>query len=163
MSSVARPTGGARVAGVAGGLGRANRIVPHQQGRLGPHPAWSQPPVERRRRWAPLMAAAMASIALVGLLLLNVGLAQGSFRLAALEDRVAREEARRRQLVFELASADSPARLARSAEVLGLLVPSRQEVVEPAGRGGSLAARGRRTRASGSSSAPAALPRPSRR
>jgi hypothetical protein len=61
--------------------------------------------------------------------LVNIFLAQSSFRLSDLQGRVAEQEARYRQLRYEVAKAESPERIAHTAGALGLQAPGKQEYI----------------------------------
>lgn len=74
------------------------------------------------------VVSAIAIAAFVfGLVLLNVFLAQSSFRLADLQAETANQEALYRKMRFEVAKAESPSRVAEAATSMGLVVPDKQE------------------------------------
>ncbi len=91
-----------------------------------------------------MVALALAACAVVvfGLVLLNIHVAQTSFRLADLQARALEQESAYRRLRFELASAESPEKVAKMARDLGLVPPERQEFIE----GGVAFSRGREER-----------------
>ncbi len=62
-----------------------------------------------------------------GLVLLNIHVAQNSFRLEALQQQVSEQQDMYRQMRYRVASAQSPARLAETAEKMGLVAPVQQE------------------------------------
>lgn len=64
-----------------------------------------------------------------GLVLINIYVAQSSFRMVNLQEQVARQEASYRRMRYEIARAESPARLAEEAERIGLVVPEHQEYI----------------------------------
>lgn len=64
-----------------------------------------------------------------GLVLLNVLVAQGSFRLSDLESKVRVEEDRYRRMRYEVALKESPARVADAAAQIGLVPPESQEYI----------------------------------
>jgi cell division protein FtsL len=85
---------------------------------------------KRRVKAMALAAGIVAAAAVVfGLVLVNIFLAQSSFRLSDLEGQVAEQEARYRQLRFEVARAESPERIAHIASRLGLRAPDKQEYI----------------------------------
>jgi len=64
-----------------------------------------------------------------GLVLLNVLVAQASFKLADLETQVRTEEDRYRRMRYEVAFKESPARVAEAAAQIGLVPPESQEYI----------------------------------
>lgn len=105
------------------------RLVP-----TGPH-AGATGPIKRNRTHRLSAAALVAGGVLLagsvifGLVLVNIFLAQSSFRLSDLQGRVAEQETRYRQLRFEVAKAESPERIAKTAAELGLEAPGKQEYI----------------------------------
>ena len=94
----------------------------------------------RRPKPAFVPAVALCGCVVFGLVLLNIYVAQGSFRLADVQNRVAEQDSAYRRLRFEVASAESPERIARMASELGLVAPERQQYIRgdwgpPAPRG----------------------------
>ena len=101
----------------------------------------------------------LAGAVIFGLVLVNIFLAQSSFRLSDLQGRVAEQEARHRQLRLEVAKAEAPERIAQTAAELGLQAPGKQEYIlgpaairagRQAGDGVSLATEGAASPGSGS-------------
>ena len=77
-----------------------------------------------------LIAVAVTIGALVfGLVLLNVYLAQSSFKLADLEQRVAKQEELYRMKRLQVATAESPDKIASAAASIGLVAPEQQEYI----------------------------------
>lgn len=73
------------------------------------------------------ITAAVTLAALVfGLVLLNIYLAQSSFRLAELEQQVAQQQALYRKMRLQAATAESPEKIAAAASGLGLVAPQEQ-------------------------------------
>jgi hypothetical protein len=81
------------------------------------------PSPARRAPRAPFIALVLAVLTtgLVGLLLLNTALAQGSFRLHDLQRRTAALQDREQQLQITVDTAGTPDQLAASARKLGLV------------------------------------------
>ncbi|MGH8774593.1 MAG: septum formation initiator family protein [Jiangellaceae bacterium] len=81
------------------------------------------PPRVARSPRAPFVALVLLllGLGLVGLLLLNTALQQGSFELADLERETAVLRDRRAELADEVASRSAPDALARSARSLGMV------------------------------------------
>lgn len=77
-----------------------------------------------------LMGLIVASGVVFGLVLVNIALAQSSFQLADLQKRSAEQQARSRQLRFEVAKAESPERIAQVGAELGLVAPERQQYLQ---------------------------------
>lgn len=111
-----------------GSHGPKLRLVPTGPGVM---PARMIRPKSKRRVNAVALAAGIVAAAGVvfGLVLVNIFLAQSSFRLSDLERQVAEQEARHRQLRFEVARAESPERIAQLASRLGLRAPDKQEYI----------------------------------
>lgn len=82
-----------------------------------------------RRSSVIFVSVAVAAIAALvfSLVLLNIIMAQSSFRLNDLNARVAEEQLRYRRMRFEVAKAESPGRIAAAAQSIGLVPPERQE------------------------------------
>lgn len=79
-------------------------------------------------------ASAVLMAFIFGLVMLHILSAQASFRLEGLHERVEREEARYRKMRYEVASAESPARIADAAKGLGMVAPAeRRYIVGPGG------------------------------
>lgn len=79
-------------------------------------------------------ASAVLMAFIFGLVMLHILSAQASFRLEGLHERVEREEARYRKMRYEVASAESPARIADAARGLGMVPPAqRRYIVGPPG------------------------------
>jgi hypothetical protein len=76
------------------------------------------------------MGLFVASGVVFGLVLVNIALAQSSFQLADLQKRSAEQQARSRQLRFEVAKAESPERIAQVGAELGLVAPERQQYLQ---------------------------------
>lgn len=77
-----------------------------------------------------LIGLLVASSVVFGLVLVNIALAQSSFHLADLQKRSGEQQARQRQLRFEVAKAESPDRIAQKGAELGLVAPERQEYLQ---------------------------------
>lgn len=90
-------------------------------------PARRPRPVTLRPGIRFAVAATIVIAAFVfGLVLLHVLLAQSAFRLQSLEIEAAGEEARYRQMRYQVATAEAPARVAEAAAGIGLVVPEQQ-------------------------------------
>ncbi|MGH2733617.1 MAG: hypothetical protein ACRDJG_11910 [Actinomycetota bacterium] len=76
-----------------------------------------------------LVCSLIVGASVLGLVVLNVLVAQSSFRLGDLRARVEEEEARSRRLHYEVSAGESPAKLAEAAHRLGLVIPERQEIL----------------------------------
>lgn len=85
-------------------------------------------------------SAVMVCSLLFALVLLNIMVVQSSFKLADLQSSVLQEQADYRRMRYEIAQAESPARVAEAAGALGLRVPDRQEYI--IGRPGSTPIKG---------------------
>jgi hypothetical protein len=72
---------------------------------------------------------ALCGAVIFGLVLVNIYLAQSSFRLADLQSRIAEEEASYRQFRLEVAMRESPEKVAKMAGDLGLAPPEKQEYI----------------------------------
>jgi hypothetical protein len=113
----------------------APRRAPRPGGRAAPRVTPSRPPltVVRPRTATPprapfvLLVAGILSAGLVTLLLLNTALSQGSFTVTDLQQQAAALADREQTLAQQLASHESPGKLAASAAELGM-VPGRNPV-----------------------------------
>ncbi|HEY8200063.1 MAG TPA: hypothetical protein VII47_01780 [Actinomycetota bacterium] len=95
------------------------------------------PPAGRPGMAFVVLAALAVGAIVLGLVVLNVLVAQKSFRLGDLNRAVQQEQMRSQQLRFAVATAGSPDAIAAAAQRLGLVPPDRQEfLVRPAGREG---------------------------
>ncbi|MFN2610719.1 MAG: hypothetical protein ABR507_07615 [Actinomycetota bacterium] len=91
-----------------------------------------------RLRRARLVLLAVAGVLLgaivFALVLLNIYVAQSSFRIGDLKSKVSIEEQHYKQMRYEVARQESPARVAQVAVGLGMVVPDKQEyIVGPPG------------------------------
>lgn len=79
----------------------------------------------------PFAATAFLLVAALvfALVLLNIVVAQGSFRLGDLEARVAAEQAKYLDLRYEVARGEAPVAVAEAARRLGLVPPGEQRYV----------------------------------
>lgn len=85
------------------------------------------------------MATAVVSALVFGVVLLHVMLAQSSFELQRVHEKLVTEETRFRQMRFEVATAEAPARIHEAAANIGLVVPGEQRYVYgPEGGPGSI-------------------------
>ncbi|HLF70200.1 MAG TPA: hypothetical protein VI541_04520 [Actinomycetota bacterium] len=75
--------------------------------------------------WSGVAGAAL----IFGVVLLNVFVAQGSFKLEDLQSQVEQQSNEYRRMRFEVAKAEAPARVAEAATALGLVVPDTQEYI----------------------------------
>lgn len=88
-------------------------------------PAGPVPAARPRKSVSRVMTSLVLGCSVVfGLVLLNIYLAQTSFNLSDVQARVAEEQSRQRALRSEVAGLQSPERVARMAEELGLVVPA---------------------------------------
>jgi hypothetical protein len=94
------------------------RVAEHRQRRLRVVPA---PGFHAPRTPFVIVVVAILSAGLVGLLLLNTALAQGSFRVHDLQRKTAALQDREQQLQIAVDAANNPARLAAAARHLGLV------------------------------------------
>jgi hypothetical protein len=76
-----------------------------------------------------LLCSLIVGASILGLVVLNVLVAQSSFRLGDLKAKVEEEKARSRKLHYDVSAGESPARLAEAAHRLGLVIPERQETL----------------------------------
>jgi hypothetical protein len=76
-----------------------------------------------------LLCSLIVGASILGLVVLNVLVAQSSFKLGDLKARVEEEEARSHKLHYEVSAGESPAHLAEAAHRLGLVIPERQEIL----------------------------------
>ncbi|HVF12925.1 MAG TPA: hypothetical protein VNA87_07560 [Actinomycetota bacterium] len=79
---------------------------------------------------APFVAVVVIAACVFGLVLLNIYLAQSSFRLADLQSKVVTAEAQHRNMRLKVAVSESPEKVAAAAGALGLVVPEQQEYIE---------------------------------
>jgi len=97
------------------------------------------PPSGRPGTAFVVLAALAVGTIVLGLVVLNVLVAQKSFRLGDLNKAVQQAELRSQQLRFDVATAGSPDAIAAAAQRLGLVPPDRQEFLvrpaQPAGQG----------------------------
>lgn len=85
---------------------------------------------KRRSTIIFLTWSAVAGAALIfGIVLLNVFVAQASFKLDDLQSQVEQQSNEYRRMRFEVARAEAPARVAEAAAALGLVVPVTQEYI----------------------------------
>lgn len=75
------------------------------------------------------MATAIVAALVFGVVLLHVMLAQSSFELQRVHEKMVAEETRYRQMRFEVATAEAPARIHQAAASIGLVVPPEQRYV----------------------------------
>lgn len=73
-----------------------------------------------------ITAAVTLAAIVFGLVLLNIYLAQSSFRLAELEQQVAQQQDLYRKMRLQAATAESPEKIAAAASGLGLVPPQEQ-------------------------------------
>lgn len=73
-----------------------------------------------------VVATIVVAAFVFGLVLLHVLLAQSAFRLQSLQKQVTQDESRNRQMRYQVATAEAPARIAESAAAIGLVVPDQQ-------------------------------------
>lgn len=105
------------------------RVIPGGKGAQR-HARDPRPKKGQRTSVAFLIAVAVTIGALVfGLVLLNVYLAQSSFKLADLEQRVAQQEELYRMKRLQVATAESPDKIASAAANIGLVAPDQQEYI----------------------------------
>jgi cell division protein FtsL len=91
------------------------------------------PPSGRPGKAFVVLAALAVGTIVLGLVVLNVLVAQKSFRLGDLNKEVQQAELRSQQLRYDVATAGSPDAIAAAAQRLGLVPPDRQEfLVRPA-------------------------------
>jgi cell division protein FtsL len=83
-----------------------------------------------RARGTFLAGVLLASLVVFGLVLVNIALAQSSFELADLQRQVVEQQARGRELRYQVARAESPERIATVAAELGLVPPEREEYLQ---------------------------------
>ena len=83
-----------------------------------------------KARAAPFAAVILIAACVFGLVLLNIYLAQSSFRLADLQSKVVTAEAEHRNMRLKVAVNESPEKVAAAAGALGLVVPEQQEYIE---------------------------------
>jgi hypothetical protein len=97
------------------------------------------PPSGRPGKAFVVLAALAVGTIVLGLVVLNVLVAQKSFRLGDLSKEVQQAELRSQQLRYDVATAGSPDAIAAAAQRLGLVPPDRQEFLvrpaQPAGAG----------------------------
>lgn len=79
---------------------------------------------------APFVAVISIATCVFGLVLLNIYLAQSSFRLADLQSKVVTAEAEHRNMRLKVAVNESPEKVAAAAGALGLVAPEQQEYIE---------------------------------
>lgn len=72
----------------------------------------------------------MVSAVVFGLVLLNIHVAQTSFRLSDLQQRAAELQAEQRRLRYEVARAESPEKVVEMSASLGLVAPPSQQYIE---------------------------------
>lgn len=123
MSTVPRPQTRSRVPPLP--ARRHLRLVP---GEAGSAATRRRPESGTARAGLPFVAIALFAVALFvfGLVILHILVAQGSFRLQDLQSKVREEEGRRRQMLYQVARAESPVAVADAAARLGLVVPDSQ-------------------------------------
>jgi cell division protein FtsL len=115
----ARPRQAAAAPGKPKGAGPQARAAPR---------AARQP--RRRSGLVVLGSLVVASVVVFGLVLVNIALAQRSFELGDLQNKVAEEQERGRRLRYELARAESPERVAEMAAQLGLVSPESEHYLQ---------------------------------
>jgi cell division protein FtsB len=118
----------------AAALGSAARmILPSRQGPVRPAlRVVARRPARPRRAPFVVLVLLLLGVGLVGLLMLNTALQQGSFDLADLEQRTALLQDRRAELVGQVADRSAPGTLARQARELDM-VPAESLVFLPLG------------------------------
>lgn len=106
----------------AAALGSAARmILPSRQGPARPALRVVARPARQRRAPFVVLVLLLLGVGLVGLLVLNTALQQGSFDLADLEQRTALLRDRRAELVGQVADKSAPGTLARQARELDMV------------------------------------------
>ena len=85
------------------------------------------PPKGRPGMAFVVISAFAVGALLLGLVVLNVLVAQKSFRVATIEKEVSAEQTRSQQLRYAVATAGSPDAVAEADRQLGLVAPDRQE------------------------------------
>lgn len=73
---------------------------------------------------------AAVSAVVFGLVLLNIHVAQTSFRLADLQKQAVELQAEQRRLRYEVAKAESPEKIVEMSAALGLVPPAAQQYLE---------------------------------
>lgn len=92
--------------------------------------ASTKPKASTRPATRLVIAAGLVVSAFVfGLVVLHVLLAQSAFRLQTLQQQILEQEALVRQRLYEVASAESPVRIAEAATEIGLVVPQEQRYI----------------------------------
>ena len=91
-----------------------------------------------------VFAASLLGLLILGLVSLNALLAQNSFRIAELTDRVDRLAQEHDERVLEVAQLSTPSRIIEQARFLGMDVPERTVVLRIAGPRGARGAVGER-------------------
>lgn len=114
----------------------------------------SYPAAYTTNRRMVLLCLVLAAAVVFGLVLVNIYVAQSSFRLNDLQAQVAQQEARQRRLRFEIAASEAPDKIAAAGASLGLVTPvdpaylqgpgSPASSAGPPGRAGGGAAAARR-------------------
>jgi hypothetical protein len=107
----------------AAALGSAARMIRPSRQSIGPSRLRVVPrrPVRPRRAPFVVLVLLLLAVGLIGLLVLNTALQQGSFDLADLEQRTAVLRDRHSELVGEVADRSAPGTLARRAGQLGMV------------------------------------------
>lgn len=77
-----------------------------------------------------LIGLGLTSAVVFGLVLVNIALAQSSFKLGDVQTQIAEQRFRQRQLRFEVAKSESPDRIAQAGAQLGLIAPETQEFLQ---------------------------------
>lgn len=83
-----------------------------------------QYPASRSNRRTVLLCLALGAAVVFGLVLMNIYVAQSSFRFGDVQAQVAQQEATQRRLRLAIAAAEAPDRVAAAALVLGLVPPA---------------------------------------
>ena len=94
----------------------------------------------RRRRVLVGAAVLVVAAGLLGLVISHVALAQGQFRLEALQSQAAAEQARYERLRLQVAELEAPSRVVAAAqERLGMVPPPGVTYLSPSGAAGHVA------------------------
>lgn len=102
------------------------RLIPGGKGHARPRSKKSARASARSRLIFAITAAVTLAAIVFGLVLLNIYLAQSSFKLAELEQQVAQQQELYRRMRLQTATAESPEKVAAAAAGLGLVAPQEQ-------------------------------------
>ena len=115
--------------------GGAGKVAARPSKRSSKSASAEQLRLKKARMLLVSLGAVMVAFIVFGLVLLNIYVAQSSFRINDLQSKVSDEQALYRRMRYQVAKQESPSKVAEVAGSLGMVVPGSQEyIVGPPGQ-----------------------------